>query len=471
KAWQVAEYSPPSGKMFNATGTFIVPNAPFAYLYIEQDRHAPFNMLRSDPIACQAEEESRFSFRYWATRDVMIEVCATSINETELECHLGAITNSPALANFSFKRHESFTITIKVKSVNSDYDNFIAIDDIVYRAVMCFEAIDAWDLGTDFYSVPMLSALLHRPIFSSKDLDCSFDRRAIDCLWAGEEGANPTWMIASTPLNKHKLQSLTGTDQMPDGEFAFVRLDEGETANLITEAIRCVTNEAMLTFRFWQTGAARLSVCLLEDKMPEVIDCQTISLQQPGPAVVDVPNMSHSFRIAFRAEAKSKGIIIIDDITMEGDICPSSLRQHGVRTAQLRTIEAPDPNVCRLLTCKFIGGQMCLYRSGRVALSQSSFHPRNGSVIASLFSKGKMAVLESPPFTLNTAARVHFAYQKQTGISSLFVCQDSVTQELEKCFEVGSNQTGTTWTQDFMEILPSDTKFYVFAKLRDGSRR
>lgn len=55
-----------------------------------------------------------------------------------------------------------------MKSVNSDYDNFIAIDDIGYRAVMCFEAIDAWDLGADFYSVPMLSALLRRPIFSSK---------------------------------------------------------------------------------------------------------------------------------------------------------------------------------------------------------------------------------------------------------------------------------------------------------------
>lgn len=51
--------------------------------------------------------------------------------------------------------------------------------------------------------------------------------------------------------------------------------------------------------------------------MPEVIDCQKIALQQPGPAVVDVPNMSHSFRIAFRAEATSKGIVIIDDITME----------------------------------------------------------------------------------------------------------------------------------------------------------
>lgn len=54
-------------------------------------------------------------------------------------------------------------------------------------------------------------------------MDCSFDRRAIDCLWAGEEGANPTWMIASTPLNKHKLQSLTGTDQMP-GLFVQLRI-------------------------------------------------------------------------------------------------------------------------------------------------------------------------------------------------------------------------------------------------------
>ncbi|VDM28201.1 unnamed protein product [Toxocara canis] len=257
-----------------------------------------------------------------------------------------------------------------------------------------------------------------------------------------------------------------------DGEFALVRLSEGQTANLMTEAIRCVTSEATLTFRFWQTGSARLSVCLLEEKVPEMIDCQKIALPQPGPAVVDIPDMKHSFRIAFRAEATSKGIIMIDDITLQGDICPSSLRQHGVRTASLRTIESPDQNVCRLLTCKFISGQMCLYTSGRVASSQSRFQPGNGSVSATLFSKGRVAVLESPRFAINTAARVHFAYQKEVGVSSVFVCQDSVSQELDNCFEVGTNtSTSTMWTEDFMEILPSDTKFYVFAKLHDGSRK
>lgn len=55
-----------------------------------------------------------------------------------------------------------------MKSINSDYDNFVAIDDIVYEAILCSEATDAWDLGSNFYSSPMLSALIERPIFSTK---------------------------------------------------------------------------------------------------------------------------------------------------------------------------------------------------------------------------------------------------------------------------------------------------------------
>lgn len=59
-------------------------------------------------------------------------------------------------------------ITIEVKSINSDYDNFIAIDDISYEATFCSEAVNAWDLGRNFYPTPMLSALMQRPIFSTK---------------------------------------------------------------------------------------------------------------------------------------------------------------------------------------------------------------------------------------------------------------------------------------------------------------
>lgn len=59
-------------------------------------------------------------------------------------------------------------LTIEVKSINSDYDNFIAIDDISYEAIFCSEAVDAWDLGGNFYPTPMLSALMQRPIFSTK---------------------------------------------------------------------------------------------------------------------------------------------------------------------------------------------------------------------------------------------------------------------------------------------------------------
>lgn len=68
-----------------------------------------------------------------------------------------------------------FQMTIKVKYLNNDYDNFVAIDDISYEATFCSEAKDAWDLGSDFYSVPMLSALLQRPIFSSKVILSLYD--------------------------------------------------------------------------------------------------------------------------------------------------------------------------------------------------------------------------------------------------------------------------------------------------------
>ncbi|VDK54138.1 unnamed protein product [Anisakis simplex] len=308
-----------------------------------------------------------------------------------------------------------------------------------------------------------------------KDLNCNFDRRAVDCLWANDESEadNQDWLIGSSPINKHKFVSLTGIEQMPVGEFAFVRLESGHSATLLTEPIRCVTDEAILTFRFWHTESAQLSVCLLEEKMPEIIDCQPIVLPQPGPAVVDIPGMGHSFRIAFKAESseQSKGMIMIDDISVQGNICPSSLRQHGIKTSSFKSVEVPDQNVCQLLSCQFVKGQMCLYKSGRVTLSQSQFQPSDGTVFAKLFTRGRIAVLESPTFTLNAPARVHFSYRKEFGSPELFICQDSATKELENCFEIGSNSNTTEWTNDFMEILPSDTKFYVFAKLTENMRK
>ena len=39
---------------------------------------------------------------------------------------------------------------------------------IEYDATMCSEALNALDLGRDFYTTPMLSALLNRPIHTDK---------------------------------------------------------------------------------------------------------------------------------------------------------------------------------------------------------------------------------------------------------------------------------------------------------------
>lgn len=57
---------------------------------------------------------------------------------------------------------------MKVKSVNPEGDSFIAVDDITYKATLCTEATDGWDLGDKFFSTPILSALLHRPIYNAK---------------------------------------------------------------------------------------------------------------------------------------------------------------------------------------------------------------------------------------------------------------------------------------------------------------
>lgn len=51
------------------------------------------------------------------------------------------------------------------------------------------------------------------------------------------------------------------------------------------------------------------------------------------------------------------------------------------------------------------------------------------------------------------------------------MCHDSVSRELDNCFKVNGNNTSHGWQHDFMELLPSDTKFYMVAKLVDGSSR
>lgn len=63
---------------------------------------------------------------------------------------------------------EIIQIIIRVKKINPDFDNFIAIDDISFKAVLCSETTDEWDLDSNFFMAPMLSVLQQRPILSSK---------------------------------------------------------------------------------------------------------------------------------------------------------------------------------------------------------------------------------------------------------------------------------------------------------------
>lgn len=59
-------------------------------------------------------------------------------------------------------------------------------------------------------------------MFNFWDLDCSFERRAVDCMWANHEQAEPAWQIGTTPLDKHKFISLTGSSEFP-GKVLFIR--------------------------------------------------------------------------------------------------------------------------------------------------------------------------------------------------------------------------------------------------------
>ncbi|VDN55783.1 unnamed protein product [Dracunculus medinensis] len=471
-AWKIARKPPDRHSFFNATGTYIIPHPPFAFLYIKQDQTGPFSALRSSVITCQNDEPSKLSdlisfFRFWTTREVLLEVCAIDKMLKDLECYPLPMAQSPNLQTTkkNFLK-EIIQIIIRVKKINPDFDNFIAIDDISFKAVLCSETTDEWDLDSNFFMAPMLSVLQQRPILSSKDLDCSFNRRAIDCMWANYDKQNPQWLVASMPVNKQKMYSLTRTMQFPEGEFAIVRLKRAQTAHLISELIRCVSHSAILSFRFWETGSARLKVCLLEEKKPDLVDCQQVTLEQPGPVIVDIPRLKHPFRIAIRAETSAKnlsGMAIIDDLQV-------SVRNiHGAKTVSFQSFQQPDPNVCRLLSCQFINGQTCLFNLGQTT-SSNRFRVAHDFVIANLHRKGKIVILESPNFALNAPARLHFFYQKVES-SSLFFCHDSLNRELDGCFEVNSHNKNSTWHHDFVKILPSDAKIYFIGKLRDGFRK
>lgn len=55
------------------------------------------------------------------------------------------------------------------------------------------------------------------------------------------------------------------------------------------------------------------------------------------------------------------------------------------------------------------------------------------------------------------------------------MCQDSVRRELDSCYTVDSAKTSIKQNgqviHDFVELLPTDTKVYIIAKLDQQSRK
>ncbi|EYB94265.1 hypothetical protein Y032_0173g392 [Ancylostoma ceylanicum] len=384
----------------------------------------------------------------------------------EIECHVLPSEMSPAPVSVSFSNAaKNFVIALRVKSFNRDFDSVVIIDDISYRATLCSDALSVFDLGEHFLSTPMLSLLLNRNVNSAKELSCDFSRRAADCVWGSTESttgnedteiAENQWMVGHGPLNQEKFYSLTGLNNLPDGEFAVARMETGGSTMLLSEVIRCVLNEVSIQFNLWLTGTAKLQVCLVDESTPSLLDCQPASA---GPVVVDLPRIERPFRIALRAESPDQGMVIVDDIKVQGELCPSVLRQYSSKSYHMLA-DQPDPNACRLLSCDFSRGHACLYDSSRL---QNSAHHEvvNHSVISRLDAFHSISILESPIFHLNTISRLHFNYTVD-GEVVLFVCNDSANKELESCFKVEGRQG-----EDYIEMLPSDTKVYLIAKLAD----
>uniref|UniRef100_A0A914Z293 MAM domain-containing protein n=1 Tax=Panagrolaimus superbus TaxID=310955 RepID=A0A914Z293_9BILA len=484
RIWKKAITAPSEQLMFNETGTYTVPQVPFAFMYIEEDsKKDDFMALISDPITCQSATSSTISFRLWATKGVQMSICTMNFEMKPIECQKISMGRSPAPSIHHFEQTNDFMYGFRVDSANPDFDNFVAIDDITYEATMCNEAINALDFGSNFYSTAMLSTLLNRPVQSSKDLECSFSKRALDCFWANLEGEKGQWEIGVGTIDKTKFASLTRRLTYPDTEFAVARLNQRNlSAVLASETIRCMSDKAVLSFRYWHTGAAVLSICIIKSISFDVIDCQSIGSVSNEHVYVDIPQMDETIRIALRADSlMGEGIIAIDDLKMEGKFCPTVAfspnsgfgSKKSRRPAERHIQGSPDSNVCRLLSCNFDKENLCLYESKRVANSLSMFSVHNGVAHTMLFERSRVSMLESTSFHLNAAARLHFDYSIVKGFAQIFICEDSVVRELDTCYKVtASKQTEKgEFVHDFIEILPSDIKLYIIVKLEEGSRK
>ncbi|CAB3406533.1 unnamed protein product [Caenorhabditis bovis] len=467
--WRKSTSILPNQLLLNATGTTVGPKGAYAVLYVEQgaDKKS-LDILRSDPIACQSLTENEFSFRFWEFGQIELEACAVDLMFKDIECIPIPHGSSPANVNVTFRKSTmNFMITLRVSKLNPDFDNMLIVDDIVYKATLCTDALSVFDIGDSFVTTPMLSLLLGRNVHTAQDLSCDFSKRASSCLWGmlnqedeTTEIAENMWTIGHGPLNAEKLYFLTGIADTPEGEFGVAKFETGGSAIILSEIVRCALDNVHVQFKLWTTGSTTVKVCLVEESSPSLLDCQVASA---GDVVVDLPTIKTPFRVAFSAEADDQGMALIDDIIVTGTICPpASARQFSSKTFR-PTADIPDPNVCRLLSCDFHLGHACLYEPSRV--EGSAMHGISDRKLNAFLTRSKKVfILESPQFRLNTAARLHFDYKLQ-GEANLFICNDSGTKELESCFKVEGREG-----KDYIELIASDTKVYMIARLAENGR-
>uniref|UniRef100_A0A0N4ZCN5 MAM domain-containing protein n=1 Tax=Parastrongyloides trichosuri TaxID=131310 RepID=A0A0N4ZCN5_PARTI len=488
--WKMSHKSPSEKNLLNITGTFNKPIKNFAFMYIEQYTKGPYTMLVSDPIPCQTNEKSFLQFRTWASKNVHLNVCALSLEKEVLECHPILLSQSPASIKYHFTPKKNFMYGIRIDSVDENSDNFIAIDDIIYSATLCDDAKNAYDYGNDFYVTELLSTIVNRPLHTTNDLQCDFTKRGLDCVWGnGDNSENILWKVGLGNINMHKFNSLTGTNIIPDGEFGIANFTQPGIAVLLSETIKCTNGDSSLSLKYWQTGHANLKVCLIDARAMTVIDCQPVTLEQPGPVIIDIPQITSPFRLSLQAESTNQGTIIVDDINMEGTICSTttnlvkhskSSRAFGATTYQLtkKVNEIPDPNVCRLLSCDFNLNSSCLFNSEHLPSSRAEFVLTNKAMWAVLSKENRIAMLASPIFSLNTAAKFHFDYIIYEGNVDVFVCQDSVKRAFDTCFKVSQTSYGNKdnkepmhnkWRHEYAELLPSDIRLYIVVKFSEGS--
>ncbi|CAJ0574555.1 unnamed protein product, partial [Mesorhabditis spiculigera] len=376
------------------------------------------------------------------------------------------------------------------------------------------------------------TAVSDKTIRRSTDLNCDFSSPK-ECRWKNMEARHEMDSLDFHLFEKvdwtefPALQVRPGPSKVAQGDkmiFTGDRKREEQSAIYYSSPIGCQNATGNLTFTFWVYNDARVEVLLLEDrpggKLKELaekpyVDCGTISLNTECHA--DIPARQTPFRLAIRAydiANKEGSFVMVDqimysaplcnvgvdlgdnfstkplitaamgkDISLasqldcadfdekcrwrsggqsdKGSVCPAFARQFASKHFS-PAVEHPDPNVCRLLSCDFSHGHACLYTHNTVPGS-APFRVTNAGARATI-SKGRpVAVLESVPFRLNTIGRLHFTYAT-TGDASLYVCNDSVKKELESCFKVEGSDG-----EDYIELLPSDTKVYLIGRLSEHS--